>query len=559
MVGKNPRSALVVLILSAFAVGTVLAEQSASFLWQATQGFALQGNAEVVVEHIDITIQPDHLDVEHELEIVTRSGWDNPGYPNSLEILGNLQMAKGTVITGFLLWNGNTILKGKLQTKIKGRGLYEEVVDRNVKDPPRPRDPAILEKTGENSYALSIFPVSLYGSRKLRFRYLIPSSFQDGAHRIPFPHAFSGLASVSVKGGPGTLGYAFTSVRANGTETTVKNEDAVSTSLKLDPEAYQQFRPYVYWGAAGSGAWLRHITPLFGGAEGSHVCLGSMKDAKGTEGHLAHFVFRPPADFTDLSPGPRIRIVALVTAGADSVEKEINGAEPGRQGAEELRIFSRAELDESITWRIYTDDIITKESTEKPLIIDMEDGGQYARSFGSTPFYPLTKTMPPSLASAWGFIDSKYALLALEQDSLKSALASKYAKAGVPPLDPEDIFPEEGEPDSIPLSAWMIQKNLNRDDLLQPLALAAIGAPSGIRWVFRDGNVIVEIDKATLARGLRVSLHGMDGKLLKQWSADDLSQGRLAWSPREASYSAGICFIRIVSGSKAYSARIILR
>jgi hypothetical protein len=559
MLGKNLRSALVVLTLSAFAAGTAIADQSASFMWQATQGFATQGSSDVVVEHIDITIQPDHLDVEHELEIAVRYGWETPGYPNSLEIKGNLEMAKGTVVTGLLLWNGNTILKGKLQTKIKGRGLYEEVVDRNVKDPPRPRDPAILEKTGENSYALSIFPVSINGSRKLRFRYLIPSNFQDGAHRIAFPYAFSRLATVSVKGGPGTLGYALTSLRANGTETTVKNEDAVSTPLKLDPEAYQQFLPYNYWGGTGSGAWLRYITPLFGSAEGSHVCLGSMKDAKGTEGHVAHFVFRPPADFTDLSPGDKTRIVAVITAGADTVKKEINGVDPAKQGAEELRIFSRAELDEGITWRIYTNDIITQEVTEKPLAITMEDGGQYARSFGSTPFYPLAKTMPPSLASAWGFIDAKYALLALEHDSLKAAAAREYAKAGVPPLDPEDIFPEDGEPDSIPLSAWMIQKNLNRDDLLQPLAIAAIGAPAGIRWLFRDGNVIVEIDKATLARGLRVSLHGLDGKLLKQWGAEEMSRGRLAWSPREASYGAGICLIRIVSGSKAYSARIILR
>jgi hypothetical protein len=286
-----------------------------------------------------------------------------------------------------------------------------------------------------------------------------------------------------------------------------------------------------------------------------------MRDRKGNAGHVAHFVFRPPADFTDLSPGPRTRIVAAIAAGADTVEKEVNGV-VGPKGAEELRVFSQAALEEGITWRIYTDDRLTDQKTEKPLVIRMEDGNQYARSFGHTPFYPLAKAMPASLASAWGFIDSKYALLALERDTLNAAAAKQYATAGVPALDPEDIFPEDGQSDSVPLTAWMLQRNFNRDDLLLPLALAAGGLPPGIRWRFRDGRVLVEIDEAALARGacgLRVSLHGLDGKLLKEWGAGEVSTGRLAWSPRDAAYGAGICLLRIVSGSRTFSVRVILR
>jgi hypothetical protein len=558
MPGGNMRNALVTLVLLAFATRPLLADQYAAFRCQATQGFAWQGMSNVTVERIDITIHPDHLDVEHELAMDARANWDMPSHPNSLEILGNLTVAKGTVFTGLLLWNGNKILKGKLQTKEMARRKYEDVVDRNVKDPPPPRDPAILEKTGENSYALSIFPVSLNGSRKLRIRYLIPSAFRDGAHRIAFPHAFSRLAKVTVRGGPGLPGYALASVRSDGSETTVKNEEAAATPLSLEPEAYNQFRPFGYW-EMGSGAWLRDITPLFGGAEGSRVCVGSMRDAKGTAGHVAHFIFRPPADIISLSSSPGSRIVAVITAGADTVKKEVNGATTGRQGAEELRIFSRAVMEDSITWRVYSNDSITTERTEKPRLISYEDGNQYARSFGGMPFYPLVKSMPSSLAAAWGFIDSKYALLALEQDSLKSAVALRYAKAGVPALDPEDIYPEDGEPDSIPLTAWMLQRNFNRDELLKPLAIAAGGLPAGIRWIFRDGRVIVEIDKASLARGLRVSLHGMDGKLLKEWSANEISTGGLSWSPRNHAYAAGICLLRIVSGSQAFSARVILR
>jgi hypothetical protein len=552
------RRALAILILLSFAASPLLANQSATFRCQATQGVAWQGMSAVTVERIGIAIHPDHLDVEHELEIDARPSWNTPSHPNSLEILGNLTMTKGTVFTGLLLWNGDKILKGKLQTKEMARRKYEEVVDRNVKDPPPPRDPAILEMTGENTYALSIFPVSLNGSRKIRLRYLVPSAYRDGAHRIAFPYAFSRLATVTVRGGSGIQGYALTSTRADGSVTTVKNEEAVGTPLTLDPVAYQQFNPYTFW-QAGSGAWLRDITPLFGGQEGSRVCVGSMRDVKGTEGYVAHFIFRPPADFIDSSSLPGTRIVAMITSGADTVEKEIYNGEPGRQGAEELRVFSHAALEERITWRIYSDDKVTSERTEEPLRFDFEDGIQYARSFGNTPFYPLVKSLPASLAAAWGFIDSKYALLALEQDTLKSAEAERYEKAGVPGLEPEDIFAEEGHLDDIPLSAWSLQRNFNREELLEPLAVAANGLPTGIRWLFRDGRVIVEIDPGALARGLRVSLHGLDGKLLKEWSANEVSNGRLSWSPRDAAYGAGVCLLRIASGKQVFSARVVLR
>lgn len=552
------RHLVVILAFCAAFARPLLANQSATFRSQSTQGWAWQGLSDVTFERINITIHPDHLDVEHELHIDARSNWDTPSHPNSLEIVGNLNMAKGAVVTGLLLWNGDIILKGKLQTKAKARRSYEEVVDRNVKDPPLPRDPAILEKTGEDSYALSIFPVALNGKRKLRLRYLVPSAFRDSAHRIPFPHAFSTLATVTLKGGPGTPGYSLTSERMDGSLTTVKNEDAADTPLSLEPEAYSNFRPRIYW-ETGSRAWLRHVTPLFKGSAGSRVCVGSMRDAKGVAGHVSHFVFRPPADFISSTPDPKTRIVAAITDGADTVEKEVTGYPIALQGAEELRIFSRAALEEGVTWRRYVEDSLAEEVDEKPLVIDMEDGIQYARSFGGVPFYPMAKTMPPSLAAAWGFVDIKYALLALEKDSLKSEVAKLYEKSGVPGLDPEDIFPEDGLADSVPISVWLLQRNQDRDELLKPLTVAASALPSGIRWRFSGGSIIVEIDKAALSRGLRVSLHGLDGRLLKAWGKEEVSRGRLTWSPREAAYGAGVCLLRIVSGSRAYSARVVLR
>jgi hypothetical protein len=539
-----------------FAVLPVVADQSAIFSSRATQGLAWTGLSQVIREKITVTVQPDHLDVEHELEIDARSNWNTPNNPNSLEIIGQLTLEKGTVVTGLLLWNGNTILKGKLRTREMARQQYEEVVDRNVTNPPPPRDPALLEKVGENRYDLSIFPVALNGSRKLRLRYLIPTRFEEGTHRSRFPHAFSRVASVTLRGGSGIQGYALTSVRQDGSLITVKNEDDITSPLTLDPDAYMQFQPYNYW-LAGTGAALRFVTPLFGEAYGSRVFLGSMQ---GVHGHAAHYIFRPPQDITGMAQETTTRIVALVKTKSDSVGKEMALNEMASSGAEELRIFSASAFEDSITWRAYAGDSIAKEVFEKPRAIVLSDGQQFLRTFGHTPFYPMTKTMPASLAASWGFIDAKYALLALEQDTLSTAQAKEYVAAGVPGLNASDIYPENGALDSIPLSAWLLQRNISREELLGPTSvITALGLPAGIRWIFRDGALFVEIDPEMRKRDLRITLHGLDGRLLKQWHVGDLGGGQLNWFPKANGYGFGTCLLRITSGTQTWSARVTLR
>lgn len=142
---------------------------------------------------------------------------------------------------------------------------------------------------------------------------------------------------------------------------------------------------------------------------------------------------------------------------------------------------------------------------------------------------------------------------------MNTADAQRFEKAGVPALDSVDIYPEDGHLDDIPPSAWSLQKNFNRDDLLPPIAVAQELLASGIRWLFRDGLVIVEIDPSILAGGLRLSLHGLDGRLLKAWDGKEIANGRLVWSPRDAAYGAGVCLLRIASGKQALSVRVVLR
>lgn len=77
-------------------VALVNAYQSGAFSWQATQGTAMTGQSNIIREKVIVTIQPDHLDVKHELEMNTLSSWGTHEFPNALEIVGNIVVEKGT-------------------------------------------------------------------------------------------------------------------------------------------------------------------------------------------------------------------------------------------------------------------------------------------------------------------------------------------------------------------------------------------------------------------------------------------------------------------------------
>src|SRR5688500_6154335 len=85
MSAPKKRSLILILGLFLFAFLPSFADQSATFRCIATQGTTWEGTSQVTAERIDITILPDHLDVEHELEIDARATWSPPTHPNSLE------------------------------------------------------------------------------------------------------------------------------------------------------------------------------------------------------------------------------------------------------------------------------------------------------------------------------------------------------------------------------------------------------------------------------------------------------------------------------------------
>jgi hypothetical protein len=115
--------------------------------------------------------------------------------------------------------------------------------------------------------------------------------------------------------------------------------------------------------------------------------------------------------------------------------------------------------------------------------------------------------MPSSIASTLGFIDTKYSLVALEQDALPVALAQQYEAQGVPLLDPGDLFPATNERANVPVGQWLIAHppQSMAHDIYLPFAGNQV---IGIRFMVEDMAVPmvlfnagkVALDPATPAR-----------------------------------------------------------
>jgi hypothetical protein len=188
-------------------LGFAIGDQHGVFRSQSTQGAQWMGSATIEDEEIRMTVHANYVDVE--LDWVFRVGGERPAkFQDALEIVGNLNLAKGSVVVGMLTWWKGDILKGKLKTTQMARADYENVVQRDADAPPPPRDPVLLEYGwGIDNYDISIFPATFGETRKVRIHYLVPALSEGGVLKIAYPSPFSEKAKVFIKAGADIASY----------------------------------------------------------------------------------------------------------------------------------------------------------------------------------------------------------------------------------------------------------------------------------------------------------------------------------------------------------------
>ncbi|MGB7569538.1 MAG: hypothetical protein WBM07_16870 [Chitinivibrionales bacterium] len=200
---------------------------------------------------------------------------------------------------------------------------------------------------------------------------------------------------------------------------------------------------------------------------------------------------------------PRLSVCATVSNGVDTGNiPVVSSAGPGStyysiERTTEMHVYSDQPLIKEIKWTIARGTNLVAEFTESPRVVKIADGTQYARLIGSSSYLvPLAAHMPTSIASNVGFIDTKYSLVALEEDSLPSSIARLYENHGVPELTAGDIFASADE-HMEPVAQWLTDhppQRMNHD--LNGFVTGLI--PAGL-LVFEDAVVAAAPANVALA------------------------------------------------------------
>jgi Vault protein inter-alpha-trypsin domain len=559
-------SFLLLLALPTLGIGY----QFATFRSQATQGSAWIGDAPIRAETYRIVVHPNYLDVELTLEfgvseIEPRQLQEalDTQFQDALEIIGTIILPENSVVVGLLTWYKGRILKGKLKTKDFARQQYEEVVQRNVViPPPKPRDPVLLEKVGRDRYNISIFPVSWSGTRKVRLRYLIPAGYQD----IDFPYAFSNKATVTLDRVAGVQQMELV------TSDTI---EPIASNLELSSLFYDL-------GGRSFGHPNSIPTPLsirpkaIDTSLGTQIISGNFQQPH-LAGTMSQVVLRPPPQLYQDTlewKSSLYRTVATIRSATESCQKPLSIWDRTGPTLDMIRIYSSDPLQPFIGWSLYRNDTLVRTMEEKAVLYHDEDGLSFARAFGDTPFYPMSRTMPASLGISLGFVDSKYALVALEDDFLDAKQEAQYNTQGVPTLSAEDRFPAADENYAIPVDEWLKQRNQSKAAILTTAAywttptkitlpipvLSESSWPKALRFFVLHGILHLRLDAnaLNLDKHLVVDLLNMKGELLKRWSKNTLASQEVTWSPKESAQGSGAFLLRLTLGGKILTRTVLI-
>lgn len=159
-----PRSTFLALA----AVAALASPSSALLSAQSLDGWT--GRANLVDSRLTIHVGPQWIDVEEEAEVLVVPNWSGSNMRWIVE--GTFEVPKGTAITGCMLWNGDTLLMGKLRGKQEANAIFDSLVP--PRNPAWARDPLLVEQLSETTYGLKLFPFEPNGTRRFRLRYLVP-------------------------------------------------------------------------------------------------------------------------------------------------------------------------------------------------------------------------------------------------------------------------------------------------------------------------------------------------------------------------------------------------
>ena len=512
----------VLLVILAVVWFDASGHQHGIFRSQSTQGAPWTGSMRFIGEKFDVTIYKEYLDVELEWEVAA-DGEKPTEYTDALEIVGNIDLEPQSAILGMLLWYKGRILKAKLQNKNLAREQYEEVVDRNAEIPPPPRDPVLLEYGARSdNYDISIFPVDWSGSRKLRMRYVVPIGNRGKPGRFGYPHPFSFHARMVFRKSDEIAGFTLQGTYGPMAEVT---EDSIV--ILTDGEEYKKNKPWYILPVVNTDTDNNRATQInmteftMGNITGelavfSDFAVGRLLDSLKTQ---------LPTDDENRLDG-KLGVYAVLSNGAercstgvgDQAVTDIDKLSDSLAWKKSVAVFSKKPIEKKIEWHIYLNGDLWMTYDEQ--IASEEGTNDAARINGCIAarrgcLMALDSRIPRSLAPVFGYVDTIYALLALEKDTISKLLEEAYDKQGVPLLEREDIFSQKGDLESETETPFFVANEYNIQ-LKVTRRTTEIDRFSSLRITVKNAFLVLDLENVPYSQNgiAEVSIIALSGKIL---------------------------------------------
>jgi len=544
-------SAILILISSAFSIGY----QHGIFRSQSTQGATWLGTAAITEEKMNVTIYRNYLDVELDW-VFKADGTAAPAeYGDALEIVGNINLVQGSVVVGMLVWYKDKVLKAKLKRKADARKDYEEVVDRNAIVPPRPRDPVMLEYLGRDNYDISIFPLKFQGTRHLRMRYLVPTTVMNGEITAVFPHAFTSTGIVTVKKSAEVYECL---INSNNQNSEIFTDSITLTNVQA---YYSQFSP--------SSISAKIIKDTLAAAKTSIlVCNTNSSFLPGEFACVDNFAVNRILDsvktyFSRLDANNvsgKVAVYASIGNGAVSCSTgvEISVASVANINSnviwvKPLFVYSKTSVKHEIRWQAYFNGELIFKEIELPDYVESTNSQLESRLIaGSNKIISLEKSLPSSMAATFGFIDTAFALLALEEDSIPCHLKNFYKNSGVSLLNEEDIFADSADAVLMPATNLFQQQQQMLACLPNKKAELLKNLFAFFNCFVMNNKLVIQFDysKYDGHTPFEAAIYSQNGRCIVKWNSRSIgNRSSIEWSPKEHGVAPGAYIVKVKMGN----------
>jgi hypothetical protein len=422
-----------------FLLPTVL---MAEIQWQTTHGNLARGQVRLERNTITVTVYPDYLDVEEEAVISTLGNITNSGDPNSLEIYGPFTLTQGSAIVGMLLWNGDVILKAKLKPRIVADQQYEDVVDRNIVPPVRPRDPALIEYMGNDTYQMKIYPVRLGNSRKIRLRYHVPCTVGPDGVKMNLRPVFGANINNTVD---------------NVVLKLLGDDSRTKYKLNMNGMTWNVDLPFILFGSPKQQIVISERQEVPAIASYTEFFSGRYK------GTYLNLYAGVPDEIMGYAGDGTSRTSLIANIGNEYMSYSIEvGCEVNGSQCEALEFHGKSNFvwNKYIRWQLYDASTgnMLQTVTQHFKVVDRPSDTAVAVLWASSDF-PFAETDENYMGARYGFIDESGSLLALEDDSLGREEQERWELAGVPRLTPVEIV----HPDS----SYLYEEDIPDEDQIR--------------------------------------------------------------------------------------------